>query len=376
MIRNSVFNFGKVRPFCGKYAAKHSDFFNFIEQLRVSLPDDWFFRPLRAEIEITNRCNQKCPSCGMYNLNDLEPISRIEMLKLMNDLKDNRIPSMAITGGEPFIEKETLLELIQLGSKIGVDVSKITTNAFWGHSLKSIKDNLDCLLEAGLLGNRYFVPLIMMSLGEQTVSVGNLSNVIHYVAQNFKETEVHIGVSSLRTNNIHKTDALRDDYFNRYGVDFPENLVHITYSDYVSNDDNNQSENTKKRMRSLEAIENCYMCFDECVGSYVLPTILIKKDGTVYACSCFNVPKKYFTLGNVYREPLRLILERANKNDNIRIIKELGIRGLLAKLPKEEQEKLRDVYVDSYCEVCRILMDRIGELATEPHKNKMSKTIK
>ncbi|MDR3079126.1 MAG: 4Fe-4S cluster-binding domain-containing protein [Rickettsiales bacterium] len=358
MIRNSVFNFSRIRPFHGKYAVKQSDFYSLMDQTRGTLPDDWFFRPLRAEIEITNRCNQRCPSCGMYSLSDLEPLGEVDMLKLVKDLRENGVPSIAITGGEPFLDRKTLLNLIGLAIENGIDISKITTNAFWGHSLDSIRDNVDSLLEAGLLKNRHFVPLIMMSLGEQTVPVDNLSNIIHHLTQNFRETEIHIGISSLRTGGIHKTDMLRENYSRIYGTDFPDGRVYITYSDYVSSDSNRQSGRAEKYLRSLDAIENCYMCFDECVGSYVLPTILVKKDGTVYACSCFNVPREYFTLGNMYREPFRVILERANKNENIRTIKECGIRGLLAKLPEGERKELENIYVDSYCEICRILLDR------------------
>lgn len=355
MIQNNVFNFCKIRPFFGKYAVKGEDFFDIIEEYQGSLPKEWFFKPLRAEIEITSRCNQKCPNCGMRNLKDINPLTDKEIIKFVEEMSQNKIPSIAITGGEPFFEFDTLLQLIKISKENGIDISKITTNAFWGKDLENIDNIFKKLKQVGLFENKYFVPLIMISIGEQTVPFENISNIIHYMSKNFRNQDIHIGISSLKTNGIHKTNLLKDNYEKLYGV-FPEEKIYITYANYV-NSGNNQ---TQKQFKLLDLVESCYMCFDKCVGSYVLPTILVKKDGTVYACSCFNVPKKYFAIGNIYKEQMKDILERANKNTNIKLIKEHGIRGVLEKVDLKDKKILENIYVDSYCEACQILLDKIN----------------
>ena len=58
--------FMRVRPFTGKYSARSADFFSLVNDIQNKKMDiSWKYRPINSEIEITSRCNQSCPHCGM-----------------------------------------------------------------------------------------------------------------------------------------------------------------------------------------------------------------------------------------------------------------------------------------------------------------------
>lgn len=354
MIKNTVFNFGKIIRNKGKYAVKYDNFFDLIDKYQKELPRDYFFKPLRSEIEITNLYNQNCKNCGMMSNAHKESLNKTKIDYILSELNKNKIPSIAITGGEPFLNPECLYYIVKESTSNNIDISKITSNGFWGESNHDIDKIFKKLINNNLLSNKYFIPLIMLSIGQQKVGLSSISNIIHYIFENFNEEQIHIGISSLNINGHHKVNLLKENY-NKKFKNFPENNVYITYSDYVG-------DNCNKKYKLLDMVESCYMCFNHCVGSYVLPTILIKLNGDIFACSCFNVPKQYFFLGNIYKKSLSEILANANQNKFIKIIKDYGIRGLIDILPQEEIKTLENIKVDSYCEACKILLDKTNKI--------------
>lgn len=65
-----------------------------------------FLPPLLMVIDVTDRCNLKCPGCWAANCNEKEDIS-IELLdRIMKEAKDMGIYFITIAGGEPFIRKD------------------------------------------------------------------------------------------------------------------------------------------------------------------------------------------------------------------------------------------------------------------------------
>lgn len=105
-----------MQPFLGKYAAKHADIFNMIERRFTAAGlDGMRYRPLRMEVEITSKCNDTCPSCGMGALPlaygaTMTPDQRAH---LVDEFDAIGLPSTAVTGGEPFVAIHALMPLIK-----------------------------------------------------------------------------------------------------------------------------------------------------------------------------------------------------------------------------------------------------------------------
>ncbi|MCF7820711.1 MAG: radical SAM protein [Candidatus Pacebacteria bacterium] len=88
--------------------------------------------PVIVQLEITNLCNFKCPHCYRFDnhscLNSQhEKIKHDKIFKISKKLIDLEIFEVVLTGGEPFMEKDLLMELINCFYDHGITVS-LNTN--------------------------------------------------------------------------------------------------------------------------------------------------------------------------------------------------------------------------------------------------------
>ncbi|MGW3042874.1 SPASM domain-containing protein [Kitasatospora sp. NPDC001159] len=102
-------------------------------------------------------------------------------------------------------------------------------------------------------------------------------------------------------------------------------------------------------------MDACFDCFAPTVGTYILPSSLLKQDGRLYACASFDVPES-LGFGNVFTEPLRAIIERANNSEYLRTIANGGgLKGLHGKVSAEFTQ---NTTCGGFCDSCGLLSDR------------------
>ncbi|MEU8244746.1 hypothetical protein [Nonomuraea sp. NPDC048916] len=349
---------GPVIPFTGKYAVKTSAVFDLIRAGwdgagLVDAP----YRPLRIEFELTTKCNDTCASCGMgaLSLQAGRSLSDRQLDHLVSEFASVGLPSVAITGGEPFVAMRALLRFMAQ-ARGTVDVSKLTTNGVWG-SQKRCGPTFDQLVAHGLLDNRLFVPLLMVSIGEQTTPLDRVCRIIHHAVTEFSDHELNIAVSSLAdpSTREHRIYPVMRLYAETYG-DFPHDRVHSTMRVYLPNErlDDQAAIHRPGRTSVARWMDHCYDCFAPTVGAYVLPTALLKASGDLYACAAFNVPEK-LGFGNLFREPLRDILARTNRSAYVATVRAGGgLKALHDIIPRAESEQMT---CGSFCGSCALLID-------------------
>lgn len=79
-----------------------------VHSIRQSMDNSCCFRPLsdgstRVIFEITRKCNLQCKHCMVPFENKYEPIEHERILKLMHELKENKVSKIMFTGGEPLL---------------------------------------------------------------------------------------------------------------------------------------------------------------------------------------------------------------------------------------------------------------------------------
>jgi hypothetical protein len=230
-----------------------------------------------------------------------------------------------------------------------IDISKITTNGYWGNNAEFY---ITEIVKNGLYKNRYFVPLIMVSIGEQQVSLDNISNIINLITSKYNSSELQVGVSSLTDfNGMHRDMELFKTYEKLFGS-FPHEKVHGTYRYYmglIKSPNTKLSEVPHKTVRKW--VEQYYACFRPTVGTYLVPTSLLQISGEMFSCACF-FPPKHLYLGNIWEDGLRKCLENANSNQFIRSITENnGFSEIIKMVPDDLLEKT----CCHFCEACEIL---------------------
>jgi 4Fe-4S single cluster domain len=317
------------------------------------------YRPLRIEFELTTKCNDSCPSCGMgaLPLTDGTTLTLDRRARMVDEFDSVGLPSVAITGGEPFTAAHTLYPLMTQLTARGIEVSKLTTNGLWGSESRCAR-TFDRLERTGWLGTRLFVPLLMVSIGEQATPLDWIARIIREGVTRYTGHEMNIAVSSLAdpATRTHRVYDLIRAYEQLFG-DFPHDRVHSTMRVYLDNDRLEEQKPVSRPGHTTVArwMDACYDCFAPTVGTYILPTALLKLDGRVYSCAAFNVPER-LAFGNLWDQPLRAILTATNRDAYVQAVRDGGgLKGLHGHVP---QEFTAGTACDSFCGSCSLL---IGE---------------
>lgn len=360
---------GTVTPYVGKYAVKTADIFELCEAgfARVGLSETApAYRPLRIEFELTTKCNDSCPSCGMgaMSMRDGVTLGDADLDRLVEQFASIALPSIAITGGEPFVALRSLLRVVRECRSAGIDTAKLTSNGWWG-SESTCEQVFDKLEGAGWLDNRMFVPLLMLSVGEQTVPLGNVARIVNRLVSRYSDRQANIAVSSMAdpSTRRHRIFDLIEVYERDFG-DFPHDRVHSTMRVYLNNERLQAQRRANRPGETSLArwMDRCFDCFNPTVGAYVLPAALVKATGCFYSCAAFNVPEK-LAFGNVFNEPLRQIVERVAASKYVRTISSGGgLKGLRGVVP---ESFTRTQSAPSFCDACAKLVDEFDSATGE-----------
>ena len=356
MLRPEDYKYTGIIPYRGKFAVKSADFFTSIEAVQAKkMNPEWFYKPLRFEVEITNECNIKCEHCGMNAVPEGGGVVLSDKLihRIPIELEQVGIPSISITGGEPFLPFSKLCLLIQKCAEANIDICKITTNGYWGEDAKFI---FQALVKHGLFKNKQFVPLIMISIGENVVAYEKIARIFNYVYTNFSQNELNLCISSMKEKGGNsQISEFIQAYEGQYGR-FPHERFFLTERVYL-NSKYNPNNAIRVETDINKYIDDCYMCFWPTVGAYVLPTLFMKASGECFSCAAFNVPDELY-FGNIYKMSISEILATANKNPYVKIIAKDGLKGLRTLLG---DKSLDGVCVNDYCDACKKLIDMYKE---------------
>ncbi|WP_351230103.1 hypothetical protein [Streptomyces sp. NPDC002133] len=367
---------GPVEPFRGKYAVKSANVFERIRAgwAQAGLAPESAYLPMRIELELTTKCDDSCPSCGMGALPLAEgrTLTDGQIRFLLQQFASIGLPSMAITGGEPFTAWRALLRMIEGAREHHIDISKLTTNGSWG-TLGRCARVFERLEKAGFLDGRLFVPLLMMSIGEQTTPLESVARILHHAVTHYSERELNVAVSSLAdpATREHKVDDLISAYERAYGP-FPHERVHSTMRVYLNNQRLGGQAPVHRPGHTSVArwMDHCFDCFAPTIGAYVLPTSLLKNNGDWYTCAAFNVPEK-LAFGNLLRERATDVIARAAASPYVQRVRAGG--GLKALHDVVSQEFTRNTTCTSFCDSCALLIDQFDKqtATTTGHRTPM-----
>ena len=88
--------------------------------------------PGQLVIQFTDRCNAKCPQCGM-RVTEQFPRATLEMddvKRALDHAARTGIRAVSFTGGEPFLHFDELIQLIHYAGGLGIKYIRTGTNAF------------------------------------------------------------------------------------------------------------------------------------------------------------------------------------------------------------------------------------------------------
>jgi uncharacterized radical SAM superfamily Fe-S cluster-containing enzyme len=107
-------------------------------------------RPTQVGIELTQRCNLKCPVCFMSSKREDDELSAEDFRPVFETIVANAGSQVGVnlTGGEPTVRAD-LPEIVRIGRETGISAIEISTN---GLVIARDEAYLDALAEAGISG--------------------------------------------------------------------------------------------------------------------------------------------------------------------------------------------------------------------------------
>lgn len=284
--------------------------------------------PVTVELDLTNRCNNKCPKCTGRRIND-DDMDISDAKFIIDKLKSFGVRGVTLTGGGEPLLHEYIIEVIEYISNNGLDVGLITS----GQSLHMDYNYLDNLIKN--------LSWIRISLdagspehykdthGLDKERFDRVIDFIHKICdiKGKNGYDVDIGVGYLvclwdindEINDIDKCVKLivndnlsyiqlRPYHDTKYNVEFSSNIIEYLTDEYP---------NIKLYNTSISRDED--RIYNECHGSRFDTVITV--NGNMYYC-CLTRNNDKFYLGNILNTNLRDIwnkenLERVSSNVDI-----------------------------------------------------------
>ena len=89
--------------------------------------------PGQLVIQLTDRCNARCPQCGMRVTSSFArhrlPLDRAR--RIIDAAAARGVGAVSFTGGEPFLLTDDLVTLIEHAARAGIPMIRTGTNGFW-----------------------------------------------------------------------------------------------------------------------------------------------------------------------------------------------------------------------------------------------------
>lgn len=285
---------------------------------------------------LTYRCTTACPHCvveaGPHRHEELGLEQSLALVDAATAYRNGHIKGLALTGGEPFYNLDHLAQISEHGLRQGFVVS-VVTNAFWAASRRSALETLKKVPAIRLISistDVYHQRAIPFEYVQNATRAARELGRLYSIAictDNEENAQYQNILADLE--GIGEGDNLRKS------ITFPVGRARRTARHF------------HYRTSSRPTVSACPMAS----SPVVFP------GGTVNACigPVLTLESSHpLNLGNIHQDPLSTILDRAEMNPILHIIRVWGPHRLVSLL---EENGLGDLLPQEYlcdcsCDVC------------------------
>lgn len=278
---------------------------------------------------LTATCTASCKMCSL----SCSPFSKekldVERIKfLIRSSKDTTIKHIAISGGEPFLYFEDLLEIVSVAKEVG-KTSNIVTNGFWANDCSTTYKKIKSLKNAGLSSlnfsyDNYHADFVAKENIKLGISVCNDLNLPYLVAMCKTQSET---LGSL-------IDSLTSDS--------PSTNILINKCLPVGNALQNISATEFSRDVKPKNLK--------CPNDGLL---IVHYSGKVFPCCSHYVFSSNLSLGNYQDSDIPTFLNKVKNNSLLYLLRNYGLDSLVTKYSKKALQG-KDLFC-SPCEICHNL---------------------
>lgn len=282
-------------------------------------------------LNVSQKCNAQCKHCCFScSPNSKNGFNEQELNNILNAILSNKeIKVVSITGGEPLINKNRILDLIVKISDSGKEVTLIT-NGFWATSTRRTKKILQELVTSGL---RYLT-ISFDDYHAEFIPVENIKRLLTEIA-NFPITVAINMVVDKKNTGLKILSELGESVFGVQITMVPASPV--GNAKQINIDDLYLKDFSKHNL--------------DCPSSSW--EIVIHHDGYVYPCCSPSVFETDLRVGNIRTESLEEIDQSLFSNIALYILQKEGLEWFIKQFRLEEEIASKKFV--STCEICRYI---------------------
>ncbi len=278
---------------------------------------------------IHSKCNAECDICS-ESCSPLrkEKLDSTRVKQLIESSMGTTIKNIAFTGGEPFLEYDTLADYIRFAKELGFFTS-VVTNGYWA----TTAEKTDMLLKN----------LINCGLGRL-----NISYDLHHSKYVDQENINRIIVSCKKNNLSYLVSAvkLKDEKIGSIVDGFSPECGLINFLIVPC----------EPAGRAKEKFPESSFAKFQRTSSMRCPyngLLTVASDGNIYPCCAHHVFGSDLSIGHYMDLDVKQMLERIKNNSLLYILRNYGLDPLL-NMNESVRSQLSE-YVTSECEVCAAL---------------------
>jgi organic radical activating enzyme len=263
------------------------------------------FRPNYLSFAGTYQCNLNCPHCCV----PIEWPDRLRIdvaLRFLEDARAYGIEVLGFTGGEPFLYSEFVIALTRRATELGFRYDKVMSNGVWHRDAEHLEAILADLSDAGFSGK--------LGLSVDKFHGNDIAKLAEYCRVSRKvfdrDNIVSISYASRHPDQgleparalAQKLDAVIEwsGALRRYLLVAPEFTMTLNWNHLAP---------VERAERFTGAWDGDWFVEDYCEGPG--QALIVTPRGEVKPCCGFASDLDQLTIGNIYRDTVSEIVERA-----------------------------------------------------------------
>lgn len=309
------------------------------------------FRPNYLSFSGTYQCNLSCAHCCV----PIEWPDRLEIdvaLRFLEEAHTAGIQTLGFTGGEPFLYPEFLLALTRRAAELGMRFDKIQTNGVWFQQETHLEAVLRELREAGFTGK------LGLSVdkfhGKHTAEAATFCRIARRVFG--RDTIVSLSYASRRPDlGLEPVQALAlelngvvdwSDWLHRYLLVTPEMTIVVNWNHLAA---------VERAEHFRGAWDGQWFAEDYCEGPG--QALIVTPRGEVKPCCGFASDLDQLTIGNIYKDSVRQIIQRARKHPYVGKVFREGLTAIRDEILARDPQAL-PAATSNHCFFCWYVLTR------------------